>query len=58
MKCENCILAKWNWCWITCPISNKIYEYESKDIPKKCPYAKMTLEEIYKISLLNKKENK
>lgn len=46
--CSNCFLAKWEYCWFTCLISKQVYEDGDKNIPKKCPYGKMTLEEIKK----------
>ena len=49
MKCENCFLAKWKYCWFTCSISNKTYEDGDRRIPKTCPYQDLTLKEIQKI---------
>lgn len=44
--CLKCPIAVWNYCWITCPISDKTYEDSSTLIPWHCPYKKMTLEEV------------
>lgn len=46
--CSNCFLAKWEYCYFTCLISKQVYEDGDKNIPRKCPYGKMTLEEIKK----------
>lgn len=53
MKCQDCPIAKWEYCWFTCPISKKTYEDGEKTIPKKCPYENKTLKEIFE-KLLDK----
>lgn len=46
--CLDCIFAIWDYCWFTCPISKKTYEDGDKNIPKECPYKRMTFKEVLK----------